>query len=120
MDPSSRDPVTAAITAVTIASTTAGDHPRFTDVLTGVLDTVDAGDHDHATHLLREFLVDVSATAATHTGVLTDAVVQDAARILVEQFTHGPHRPGAADRDDRTTAHASSGFDFLNSPAGPP
>ena len=109
METTPGDPVTDLMSALDIISTAVGDNPRLPHVLTEAFASIDAGDHDNAAHLVREFLRSVASTAAeAHPSVLTDGVLDDAARILIEQFDRG--RAGLATRhDNRRPAGDASG-----------
>lgn len=120
MDTTPGDPVTDLMSALDIFSTAVGDDPRLPQVLTEAFASIDAGDHDNAAQLVREFLRGAGATAAeAHPSVLTDGVMDDAARILVEDFVRGSAGRSTRHDNRRTAGDASGGFGFLNPEADP-
>jgi hypothetical protein len=118
MNLSTGDPIADLMTALDIASNTISDDARLEQVFTQVMASAEAGDHDKATHVLGEFLRGaLRTTAASHPGVLTDAIAADAAQLLVEGFAS---RHGPAPRSPTTASTPEpSGFDVADPTAGP-
>jgi hypothetical protein len=120
MDMSSRDPITELMSALDVATDAVTGDPRLEQAFTEAFAHIDAGDPDTAARVVSAFLNSVCATTALPDGVLTHDVIDDAARMLVEQRTRGRNRAPALGHGDRTEARANSGFPFLNSETGPP